>query len=667
MNAVRISRRKFLSLLGAAVAALAVPSAVSYAWMQATDGVYPPQLDPYDAETPADSPEPAQILLVVNPDTVPNFGMYLAEVLRAEGINGFSITTTGHVSLEMLRRYDIVIVSAGPLTAQIAAALESYVLGGGRLLAIRPDPRVAGLFGLKQASTTLSEGYIQVNPAHPAAAGIVAESLQFHGQADLYQVVDAEVCAWLDQTSQVTTTHPAVVFSKRRNGFSACFAYDLPRSIALMRQGNPAWANQERDGLDAIRATDMFAGWIDLQKLSIPQADEQQRLLVNLISLLSEGRTPVPRFWYFPGEAKTVFVATSDAHQNSGAAVEKIYAGVERYGGRLSVYYLPPFLDEDELRLFLQRIRWVTSDLKILRQAYFPSPSQVEAWRKRGHEFSLHPEVKDGLEAYWRRYWKAFTAMNYGPITETTRTHYVLWTGWVETARLQASFGLRMNFDYYHTGPMFRDSGGNWLFGHFTGSGLPMKFVDEQGRVLNLYQQLTHLADDHMIVEQWGSIAYLSPEAATDVSRELMQHSLQGGYAAITAIFHTDPFDAGGQAEENLSAWLDGTLSFAQTQNIPILSGEEWCKFSDGRRKSAIRNVAWDSSGQRFSANIGVAVPAGSVLTLMLPAQQRTTKLTRLVVDGEIVQTWTQRLGAVEYICAGLTPGDHTLKATYQT
>ena len=101
------------------------------------------------------------------------------------------------------------------------------------------------------------------------------------------------------------------------------FAYDLARSIVYTRQGNPAWAGQERDGLLPIRSNDMFFGnaagdsqpdWVDLNKVAIPQADEQQRLLANLILEMNREGTPLPRFWYFPDDHKAVVVMTGDDH-----------------------------------------------------------------------------------------------------------------------------------------------------------------------------------------------------------------------------------------------------------------------------------------------------------------------------------------------------------------
>ena len=74
-------------------------------------------------------------------------------------------------------------------------------------------------------------------------------------------------------------------------------------SVVQTRQGNPAWAGQERDGQRADpRPTTCSSvapqpDWLDLTA-AIPQADEQQRLLANLITEMA--RTPMPRFWYLP-------------------------------------------------------------------------------------------------------------------------------------------------------------------------------------------------------------------------------------------------------------------------------------------------------------------------------------------------------------------------------
>jgi hypothetical protein len=113
-------------------------------------------------------------------------------------------------------------------------------------------------------------------------------------------------------------------------GHAAAFSYDLATSIVYSRQGNPAWAAQERDGLTPIRSDDKFFGaaasdpqpdWVDLNdEVSIPEADEQVHLLANLILQMNLVKRPLPRFWYFPRGKKAVVVMTGDDHGNGGTA-----------------------------------------------------------------------------------------------------------------------------------------------------------------------------------------------------------------------------------------------------------------------------------------------------------------------------------------------------------
>src|SRR6185437_6010867 len=85
----------------------------------------------------------------------------------------------------------------------------------------------------------------------------------------------------------------------------------------------------ERDGIIPIRSDDLYYGakagdlqkdWVDPAKIAIPQADEQQRLLANLILDVNAARKPLPRFWYLPRGGKAAVVMTGDDHGNGGTA-----------------------------------------------------------------------------------------------------------------------------------------------------------------------------------------------------------------------------------------------------------------------------------------------------------------------------------------------------------
>ena len=90
----------------------------------------------------------------------------------------------------------------------------------------------------------------------------------------------------------------------------------------------PTWADQKRDGkINPIRSDDLFFGdasfdpqpdWIDLNKVAIPQADEQQHLLSNMITLGNLHKKPLPRFWFLPKGLKAAVVMTGDNHGDAG-------------------------------------------------------------------------------------------------------------------------------------------------------------------------------------------------------------------------------------------------------------------------------------------------------------------------------------------------------------
>ena len=64
----------------------------------------------------------------------------------------------------------------------------------------------------------------------------------------------------------------------------------------------------------------MQPDWVDTNKIAIPQADEQQRLLVEPDH--ADGRAtsmPLPRFWYLPRGEKAVVVMSGDDHSPSQA------------------------------------------------------------------------------------------------------------------------------------------------------------------------------------------------------------------------------------------------------------------------------------------------------------------------------------------------------------
>jgi hypothetical protein len=280
------------------------------------------------APTPPPDEGPGGPILVISSSSNP-FGRYFAEILRAEGLNEFTATDISLVTPAVLAGYDVAILGEMPLTSGQVSILTDWVSSGGNLIAMRPDKQLAGLLGLSDQSSTLANAYLQVNTAAAPGTGIVSDTMQFHGAADRYAVARASTIATLFGDATTATASPAVTIASvgTQGGHAAAFTFDLARSIVYTRQGNPAWSGQERDGISPIRSDDLFFGaaagdaqpdWVDLNKVAIPQADEQQRLLANLVLHLNRARKPLPRFWYLPRSAKAALVMTGDDHASGG-------------------------------------------------------------------------------------------------------------------------------------------------------------------------------------------------------------------------------------------------------------------------------------------------------------------------------------------------------------
>jgi hypothetical protein len=208
----------------------------------------------------------------------------------------------------------------------------TWVTSGGKLIAFRPDSKLASLLGIsRQGTTTVSNGYLAIDTSTAPGRGLVSETIQFHGVGDAYLPTTAATLATLYSGPAQSTVFPAVTVRTvgSLGGQAAAFTYDLARSIVYTRQGNPSWAGQSRDGdaLGVIRSDNLFFGakpgdvqpdWIDFTRVAIPQADEQQRLLANLIHVMASASRPLPRLWYFPRGVKAVVVMTGDDHGVGG-------------------------------------------------------------------------------------------------------------------------------------------------------------------------------------------------------------------------------------------------------------------------------------------------------------------------------------------------------------
>jgi glucose/arabinose dehydrogenase/chitodextrinase len=567
------------------------------------------------------APPPPPIAVVSS--TANKFGAYATEILKAEGLNGVDNLDVASLSAATLVGRDVVVLGQTALTAAQVTALTNWVNGGGNLIALRPDKQLASLLGLTDQAATLSEAYMRIDttPGGPGA-GLTSVSMQFHGTADRYGLNGATSVATLYSNASTATPNPAVTLRSvgTSGGQAAAFTYDLSRSIVYTRQGNPAWEGQNRDGVGPPRPNDLFFGnmtgdpqpdWLDTQKIAIPQADEQQRLLANLVLAMNRDRKPLPRFWYFPRDEKAVVVMTGDDHAEGGTAQR-----FEDYKA-----YSPPGCSVADWEC-------VRSTSYIYTNAPLTN-AQADAYDAQGFEVALHVntgcassspsqldgDYRDQLQAFASKY----TSI---PAPQTNRTHCVAWSDWATQPKIELSYGIRLDTNYYH----YPDFWIGQLPGFMTGSGMLMRFADTDGTAIDTWQAHTHMDDE--AAQQYPATSDALLDGALGAN---------GYYGYFTANMHTD-----------FNPWprSDAIVNSALTRGVPIVSAKQALDFADGRDRSTLTSFTWAGNVLGFTLRPG----AGSRgLRAMLPTSTATANLASISYEGSPVAYTTQTIKGVEY------------------
>jgi hypothetical protein len=572
------------------------------------------------------------ILVIVNDAN--QFGRYYAEMLRAEGLNEFAVADVGALNAGTLSTYQVVLLAETALSDGQASALVGWVNGGGNLIAMRPDAKLASLLGVVNTGTTLPDAYLKVDVSKPPGTGIVGETIQYHGTADRYALNGASSVATLYSTASTATTSPAVTLRSvgSAGGEAAAFSYDLARSVVYTRQGNPAWDGQKRDGqIDPIRSDDLFfPDWVDLSKVAIPQADEQQRLLANLITQMNVDRTPLPRFWYLPRGEKAAVVLTGDDHNKGGTSGQfDLFRAASPVGCSVADW------------------ECVRSTSYVYPGTPFPG-MQPSAYEDLGFEVALHLSTGcndftlDSLRGNWADQLTEFGASWPGlNAPRTNRTHCIAWSDWDSEPKAALEQGVRLDTNYYYWP-------GSWVQnrpGMFTGSGFPMRFAEKNGKLIDVYQAATQLVDELVSATDWGYIP--------GHIRALLDRAVgpEGYYGVITANMHTDYANHTG---------ANAIVTEAVKRSVPVVSAVQMLEWLDGRNGSSFQGLSY--SGGRLSFTMAPA--AGSRgLEAMVPARSATGALQGLTRNGATAATTLRTVKGVEYAVFDAAPGAYV--ATY--
>ena len=563
------------------------------------------------------------------------FTPFTAEILRTEGLNEFATADLSTVTSTVLGQYDVVVLGSTPLTAAQVSMFTAWVTAGGNLITFRPDKQLAALLGLATTTGTQPEGYLKVDTVTPTSPGkgITDQTIQFHGTADQYTLNGATAVATLYSNATTPTTNPAVSLASvgTNGGQAAAFTYDLAQSTVLLRQGNPAWDQQERDSQTPIRSDDLYFGgastdWVNLTKAAIPQADEQQRLLANLIGAMNLDKKPLPRFWYFPRSAKAVVVGTGDDHGNGGTA------------GRFDQYAAN------------SPAGCVVANWECLRYTsyvYTSTPlsnSQATAYKNSGFEVGLHTSsncadwtassLADNYTTQLSDWSQKYAGV---PSPVTNRLHCIVWSDYASQPTVEGQNGIRLDTNYYYWP-------GSWVGdrpGFMTGSGMPMRFSAKTGGLIDVYQAATQMTDES------GQSYPLTPNSLLDNATGPL-----GYYGAFVANEHTDA---------STEFQSDQLMASALAHGVPVVSSSQLLTWLDGRNGSSYSGMSWTGNTLSFTVNVG---NGANGLTGMVPtAGTGGSTLSTLTRAGSPVTFTKTTIKGVEYAMFLATAGSYA--ATY--
>jgi hypothetical protein len=583
------------------------------------------------------------ILIISSP--LNPFSRYYTEILRTEGLNEFEVQDVTRMTASSLRRHDVVILGEEPLTAAQAKMLATWVHQGGNLIAMRPGKMIKREFGVNDCGSTLNNAYLAIGANSESGRGLVHETIQFHGPADCYSFElknEGHYVATLYRDATTSAGSPAVLMLRSGAGKVVIFAYDLARSVVYTRQGNPEWSGTERDGLVPMRADDLFFGaasydprpdWVDFNKILIPQADEQQRLLANLILVSNAGQKPLPRFWYFPRGLKAVVVMTGDDHGHGGTI------------GRFE-----RFQAESPANCSIEDWQCVRGTSNVFLGSI--ADEQAARFIKDGFEIGLHvftdchnwPEEEvhapDGrrlsrvsmerADSIYSRQLTAFATLYPSiPAPTTNRTDCVTWGDFDTQPQVELHHGIRMDTNYYYWPPQ-------WVAnrpGIFTGSGMPMRFAKLDGSLIDVYQAATQMTDES------GQKYPYTVDTLLDNALGNKEY-----YGAFTVNMHTDQPDSKG---------AEDVVASAKKRSVPVVTAAQMLRWLDGRNASSFQKISWQNGKLRFEISVSAG---GNGLQVILPMSSVVGDLSQITADGVPVKFQREESAGLEYAAFPASP-----------
>ncbi|MGH2355991.1 MAG: hypothetical protein ACRDJN_30665, partial [Chloroflexota bacterium] len=570
---------------------------------------------------------PPPVLVLARGDDPNRFAAYLAELLRMEGLNWLAVRDLDQAplgSVEPLPR--LVLACAVALDEGTASHLADHVRAGGALLAARPCPALTTTLGFPPSQPLASDwssGYVLLDDNHPLVHNLpwVPAGIQYLGPAESLAPTSATgaapasgVAAWLARFPGQRTRYPALIANQVGAGRAILFAYDPAESAVRQHQGRPEQSSTgavpDFDGDGAFRPNDLFLGQLDPALRDVPQADLQRTLVLRGIEWLTAGQ-PLPQLWRFPNAAPAGALIDGDSDSMSLDDFRLALDTCDRYGVPFATYLKPEHVQLVE-------------------------PGEARAARERGHRFGPHPwagprptaaELRTVLQADCVSF-----AARYGYHPRIHRGHWLIWPGWIDHARSLQGVGIRLDANF--------SAGRGLQGGYVNGTGLPARFVDEDGRLLNIYEQSTISTDDGWLLSKTGLPALTLAEAIAR-SCDQIDAAVDRYHTVYHPYFHPVLLNGGRALPYPTRPWLEAVLAHCRHRGIHFLDAERWLEWNEARRSVQLVDLRYLDAGAGVQLSLRSTLPLEDVTTLVpLPADCPGLSLS---IDGEPVDT--ERMG----------------------
>ena len=243
------------------------------------------------------------------------------------------------------------------------------------------------------------------------------------------------------------------------------------------------------------------------------------------------------------------------------------------------------------------------------------------AYQSRGFEVALQVDTacagwtSVSLPAIYSGQFAAFAAAF--PGLQPQKTHRMRCSVWSDYATQPAvELGRGVRLDTTYSGLSF-----------FTGSGMPMRFADSTGGLIDVYQAATQ--QDRILGESDPSVI-----------DSLLARALgpEGYYGAFVANM---------KADWTFSPGSDQIVASAKARGVPVIAARQLLDWVDGRNESSFQALTWSGGTLTFSIAIG---PNATGLQAMLPGTMTAGSLTTLTLNGKSVAFTRQTIKGIEYV-----------------